>query len=93
MKKLYNFSWDCGRQGELEGMFIAEEKEVKDLIGKEVNFGEALGKHSEVYGTILEGEITEVKVSETTVKEMEKVIGTTISGYNPLEYQEEEEED
>ena len=74
-------------------MFIAEEKEVKDLIGKEVNFGEALGKHSEVYGTIEEGEITEVKVSETTVKEMEEVIGTTISGYNPLEYQEEEEEE
>ncbi|WP_085829092.1 hypothetical protein [Clostridium massiliodielmoense] len=86
MKKLYKFFWDCGRQGEVEGMFIAEETEVQEVIGEKVYFGEILGKHSEVYGTIEEGEITELEVSETTVREMEEVIGTNISGYNPLHY-------
>lgn len=86
MKKLYKFCWDCGRQGYVEGMFIADEKEVKDAIGQEVYFGEILGKHSEVYGTLEEGEMKEVEVSEKTIEEMEKVIGTTISGYNPLHY-------
>lgn len=86
MKKLYKFYWDCGRQGEVEGMFIAEEKEVQEIIGEEVYFGEILGKHSEVYGTIEEGEIEEIQVSETTIKEMEEIIGATISGYNPLNY-------
>lgn len=86
MKKLYRFNWDCGRQGEVEGMFIAEEKEVQNIIGKEVYFGEILGKHSEVYGTIEKDEIQEIQVSETTIKEMEEVIGRNISGYNPLDY-------
>ena len=42
-KKLYKFHWDCGRQGDLEGMFIADEQAVADAIGKEAQFGEALG--------------------------------------------------
>jgi hypothetical protein len=86
MKKLYKFYWDCGRQGDVEGMFIAEENEVQNAIGKEVYFGEILGKHSEVYGTIEEGDIAEIQVSETTIKEIEQIIGSTISGYNPLNY-------
>jgi hypothetical protein len=86
MKKLYKFRWDCGRQGTVEGIFIAEEQEVKDAVGQQVNFGEILGKHSEVYGTIDDGEITEIKVSEITVKEMEDVLGSTICGHNPLHH-------
>lgn len=86
MKKLYKFKWDCGRDGSVEGVFIAEEQEVKDAIGMPVDFGEILGKHSDVYGTIDDGEITEVKVSEITVKEMEEALGSTICGYNPLHY-------
>lgn len=86
MKKLYKFYWDCGRQGDVRGMFIAEETEVKNAIGQEVSFGEILGKHSDIYGTLEDGEITEVKVSETTIKEMEEVLGSNISGYNPLNY-------
>lgn len=93
MKKLYKFSWDCGRQGYVEGLFIAEELDVENAIGKEVYFGEILGKHSEVYGVIEDGEIQEVKVSETTVKEMEEVLGCDISGYNPLGYIEEYEDE
>lgn len=86
MRKLYKFKWDCDRQGTVEGVFIAEEQEVKDAVGQQVDFGEILGKHSDVYGTIDDGEITEVKVSDNTVKEIEAVLGSTICGYNPLNY-------
>ena len=58
MEKLWKFHWDCGRQGDLDGVFIATEEEVQSLVGQEVYFGEVLGKHSEVYGTIEQGEIT-----------------------------------
>ena len=86
MKKLWSFYWDCGRQGYVEGIFIATEAEVNKAIGCEANFGEILGKHSEIYGTIEEGEIKELKVSQSTVFELLSVIGRNISGYNPLDY-------
>lgn len=86
MKKLYKFYWDCRRQGDVEGMFIADEQAIKLAMGQEVYFGEILGKHSEVYGTLEESDITEVKVSDTTIKEMEEILGSSISGYNPLNY-------
>lgn len=86
MKKLYKFYWNCGRSGNVKGMFIADEKEVEQAIGNEVSFGEILGKHSDIYGTLEDGEITEVVVSESTLEEMEEVLGRNISGYNPLDY-------
>lgn len=86
MNKLYKFEWDCGRQGSVEGLFISTEDKVKELIGKEVYFGEILGKHSEIYGVIEEGEIVEVKLSKETISELYKVFGETISGYDPFNY-------
>jgi len=92
MNKLWKFHWDCGRSGEIEGLFIATEEDVKTTIGCEVDFGECLGKHSEVYGTIDDGEITEVEVSQGTLDELYKVFGSTVSGYNPMHYLREDEE-
>lgn len=77
---LWSFYWDCGRQGEVEGLFKATKEEVENAIGKEVYFGEILGKHSEVYGVIEKGEIE--LVSDDPIK----VMSATESGYNPLEY-------
>ena len=54
---LWKFHWDCGRAGDVEGLFIATEEEVENLIGSEVYFGEILGKHSEVYGTVEKGHL------------------------------------
>ena len=62
MKKLYKFYWDCGRMGSLEGVFVAEETELKAAIGKTIDFGEALGKHSEIDGPLLDKDITEISV-------------------------------
>jgi hypothetical protein len=83
---LWKFEWDCGRQGDLEGLFVATEQEVQELIGQQVNFGEVLGKHSEIYGDIEEGEITKVDLGSETVEKVTKILGDTWSGYNPLKY-------
>ena len=49
MKKLYKFELSCGRMGSLEGVFVATEEEVEEALGKNVYFGEVLGKHSEIF--------------------------------------------
>ena len=77
---LYKFYWDCGRQGDVEGIFKAKKSFVKSVIGNEVYFGEILGKHSEVYGTLEEGDL--IILSEDSLV----VMNTPESGYNPLEY-------
>ena len=77
---LYKFYWDCGRQGDVEGIFKAKKSFVESVIGNEVYFGEILGKHSEVYGTLEEGDL--IILSEDPLV----VMNTPESGYNPLEY-------
>ena len=85
-KYLWKFYWNCRREGEVEGLFVATEDEVNNSIGKEVRFGEILGKHSEVGGTIEEGEITKLDLDFETVEKVTKLLGNTWAGYNPLEY-------
>uniref|UniRef100_A0AAU8HZ69 YopX protein domain-containing protein n=1 Tax=Rhizobium phage IG49 TaxID=3129228 RepID=A0AAU8HZ69_9CAUD len=88
---IYRFSWDCGRNGDIDGIFSAEENEVKEAIGKNVNFGEALGKHSEVYGVIEEGEIVLVTDDVDAVRIFDTYgFG---NGYNPLHYIRSDEEE
>ena len=88
---LWRFNWDCGRQGELEGLFVATEQEVKELTGKEVYFGEVLGKHSEIYGEIEEGDFEKIDLDAETVAKVEKILSDTWSGFNPLEYLQKDE--
>lgn len=85
-KFLYKFSFDCGRSGSLEGLFVATEEEVTSMIGQDVYFGEVLGKHSEVQGTIEEGEIKKVDISSKVVAEVSEQLGNSWSGINPLDY-------
>lgn len=77
---LWKFYWDCGRQGEVQGIFKATKQEIEDAIGRYVYFGEILGKHSEVSGTIEEGEITLISDDPIVVED------SVVSGYNPLDY-------
>lgn len=90
-KKLYKFHWDCGRQGDLEGLFIADEQTVADAIGKEAQFGEALGKHSDVYGELEAGDVEAIELPAEIVDLLADKLGHSISGYNPLDYIYEEE--
>ena len=84
---LWKFYWDCGRQGDVEGVFKATKEEVENAIGKEVYFGEILGKHSEVYGTLEDGECE--LISDDPIY----VMNAVGSGYNPLNYIRDDEGD
>ena len=86
MRYLYEYYMDCGRTGEVEGLFVATEEEVKSAIGKEVYFGEILGKHSEVVGELEESEFNKVDIDSESVEKVALKLGRTWSGYNPLEY-------
>lgn len=85
-KFLWKFYWECGRQGDVEGLFVATEEKVNEAIGKDVYFGEILGKHSEVEGTIEDGEIVKVDLDSEIIEKVSKILGNTWSGYNPLNY-------
>lgn len=92
MRKLYSFELDWGRMGSLDGLFIAEEQDVKDIIGKSVYFGEALGKHSEVEDEMTEDMFEAIDLPEEVLSILEDKVGTTLSGYNPLDILAEDEE-
>ena len=83
MKKLWKFQWDSC-YAFVGGLFVATDEEVKDLIGKEIYFGEYEGKHSELFGTIDEEDITLVSENPVVVE----AVGDF--GLNPLEFLEEE---
>ena len=84
MKALFKMVFDCGRMGELEGVFIANTEDVDYLIKNKISiyFGEVLGKYSEISGTLDESEIKTITTDENiinVVKEYELE-----SGYNPF---------
>ena len=87
MKAIYEFFWDCGRMGEISGLFTANTSEVEKLFGREINFGEVLGKHSEISGTIHEDNFTIKSIDQEFIDTFESIMGEgTVSGYNPLDY-------
>lgn len=87
--KLWRFHWDCGRQGDVESVFVATQAEIDGAVGTEIYFGEILGKHSEVYGTIEKGDLTLISEDTQLVDIFAKHVGST--GHNPLDYLEVEE--
>ena len=93
---LYRFKLYCGRMGVVESIFAATEEEISKVFGKEVYFGEILGKHSDIFCTVEEEMITLLTDDSRFVKKLIDIMGDkTISGYNPLEridWDEEEEE-
>ena len=93
MRKLYSFFWDCGRMGDVEGLFIAEEFEVDSAIGSQVRFGEILGKHSDISGTLSSVDLKVISDEQDRIDWLLGIVGPTVSGYNPLEYVRQEEDD
>lgn len=87
MKKgIYKFSIDFGRSGDLQGVFIATDQQVKKLISSkiEVYFGEILGKHSEVWSAI---EKKHIKLLTEDIHAIEVVEKYDLSnGINPFNY-------
>lgn len=84
---VYKLRFDCGKMGELTGLFVASDADVANAIGKTVYFGEVLGKHSEIFGPLEEGDVTLIcdDLDDPDVVAMiEKYDLET--GYNPLKY-------
>ncbi len=84
MKAVYKMNIDCGRMGNLEGVFVAEKSHIDYIINKKLDiyFGEVLGKHSEISGVIDESEIKMVSDNPEVVKVIEE--NDLSSGFNPL---------
>ena len=95
MKKLLvHFQWYVRRMGIVESLFICTQEEIDNAIGKEIYFGEILGKHSEIYGTLDKDDITVKSEDQDLIDKLQDITGsTTISGHNPLSYFREEEEE
>ena len=87
MKAIYEFYWDCGRQGEVSGTFIANKAQVANAVGSEVYFGEILGKHSEVYGTLDANDLTMKTDDQEFIDKFQEILGDDYSiGHNPLSH-------
>jgi hypothetical protein len=94
MNVIAKFYWDCGRMGDVDGIFVTTKEAIAAAIDKEVYFGEILGKHSEVSGTINEGDITILTEDQDFIAKFIEIMGSgDISGYNPLSYLNEEDEE
>lgn len=86
--KLFKFYLDCGRMGELEGIFAATEEEIDKAVGETVNFGEVLGKHSDI-SFRLEKDHFELLTGDQDFIKKATEYKLIPSGHNPLSYLEE----
>lgn len=83
---LYQLQEYFGRMGEVEGLFVATEEEIRSIMGQDASFGEILGKHSYVEFEITEHNVTKVDIDSESVEKVALHLGDTWSGYNPLDY-------
>lgn len=86
MKALYKLHFDCGRNGELYGLFVAEKDDMDELMdsGDKIYFGEVLGKHSEVMGPIEDCDVTFITSDEKVIAVVEHY--KLEVGFNPFHY-------
>lgn len=77
--------------GELTGIFISDQESIDAAIGNYVNFGEVLGKHSDIYGILREKDIDLLTIEPVVIEIFEKY--GLENGYNPLDYLPDPEED
>jgi len=88
-EKIWKFFWDCGRMGNLEGTFVATEDFVNtEFIGQHVYFGEILGKHSEIHGTLDPEDFSVISEDPEAVANFKNTVVAT--GVVPWDYMEED---
>lgn len=85
-KLLAQFFWDCGRMGDVDGIFVTTQEELDKAYGKQVYFGEILGKLSEIYGHLDPNAITVLSDDQEFITKFVEIMGSNPSGYNPLDY-------
>lgn len=88
MLKLVRFEIDYGRHGSLEGLFISTEEEMNLLNDTTIYFGEALGKHSEVWIDDFQwtDHCTVVSEDQDKIEWLLEILGYNVSGINPVDY-------
>jgi hypothetical protein len=89
VNKLYKFHVYCGRMGDLDGMFVLDESEQQrlfDHVGRDVYFGEVLGKHSEISVTLESSHLTMLTDDQEWLAKARELKVSLSSGLNPLEY-------
>lgn len=92
MKVIVEFYQDCGRMGDLSGMFVCDKAELEKLYDKTVYFGEVLGKHSDVEIDVTTENLTVKTDDQDFIAKFIEIMGDgTISGYNPFDYIDEDE--
>lgn len=92
-KILVRFFWDCGRMGDVDGLFVTTKADLARAYDKRVNFGEILGKHSDVSGTLERSDIEIVSEDQIFIEQLTHLLGNHLSGHNPLDYIRDEEEE
>lgn len=89
-RSIYKYYLNCGRMGNLEGVFIARPNDIQKNLGKRVEFGECLGKHSEIFTNFDMSQLTFVTDDQKVIDLFEK--HDLSSGYNPFHYINKEDE-
>lgn len=84
MKKLYSFEWSTP-YGDINGLFISNDEEIKANLGSRLYFSECLGKHSEHAGPLEKDDLEVLTEDQEFINKFEKIIGKSF-GYNPLNY-------
>lgn len=72
--------------GHVEGLFVTTREELAAAYGRDVEFGEVLGKHSDIRGVLEEKDITVVTDDQDFIAKLVEYVGGQVSGYNPLSY-------
>lgn len=93
-KLLVKYNESFGRMGKLEGLFVCTKDELESLNGRLVDFGEVLGKHSEVYTDKVYENCKAISEDPDLISDLQTVLDypNTICGYNPFDYIEEDED-
>lgn len=88
---LYKFYWDVHRNGEIESLFIADSEQVEAVMGMTVYFGDVLGKHSDIQGTLDPEDLTIITQEPGVIADLYRLFSGdrrsktgTLIGLNPL---------
>lgn len=85
---LVKYHEDFGRMGSLDGLFVCTEYELEYLKERLVDFGEVLGKHSEVYTDKVYEHCKVISEDPDLISDLQTVSDctNTICGHNPFDY-------
>lgn len=92
--KLWKFHQEYGRMGSLSSMFFATDMQIETLKQHSIYLDDVLGKHSEVEVYFNDKNLVELKLSQSTINELQTVVGDFISGdFYPFDYMDQWDEE